>query len=481
MFTADELIIGGATMADVVEALGIPQDANDHHAGLLLHGSPFGDHDEQMAIGVSIQEYYIWDSTPSKDSCNDNHTPEWSTLEDQGLRQSPFGEHSASIHMDAELNVGLSMEEGTAGAFGGDMYVPPDVNMARSSSMSMPREDGAPVAGPSRFPGALGDSTGWHGGRADLSQTQTSCGDSVSLAIAPVTIDEDEGEDDLDTYDDGADGNEDDAFILDTDDDDSMHLVSNEGESAVLDDDVSIEATGDLPLVAPPLDRPITHSHTHAFYGNSGLTMPDVSRGQKRRADEDGEEDDADERAVKKARKGKAKDISQTKQKTKVNAKDTAKTKGNAKAKGKAKRKAKAKAGNAKIKVRGSGGQFPCLKPGCTKSFERITDRNRHLRSSCSKEKTGDLEKPRCSHCNKQFSRDDAVKRHIDDGACPALKQPPGESKQSGASSDGNDGKRKGGDKGGRGGGNGKGGRGGGRSGRGRGRGGRGRERGGHA
>ncbi|EED77129.1 predicted protein [Postia placenta Mad-698-R] len=399
--------------------------------------------------------------------------------------------------MDAELNVGLSMEEGTAGAFGRDMYVPPDVNMARSSSMSMPQEDGAPVAGPSRFPGALGDSTDRNGERADLSPIQTSRGDPVSLAIAPgllyaeqgattrrykVSIDEDDSEEEeLDAYDDGANDNkddaynEDDAFILDTDDED------NEVESADLDDDVNFEATGDLPLVAPPLDRPITHSHTRASYGNSGLTMPDVSRGQKRRADEDGEEDDADERAVKKARKGKAKDISQTKQKTKVNAKDTAKTKGNAKAKGKAKRKAKAKAGNAKIKVRGIGGQFPCLKPGCTKSFRRITDRNRHLRSSCSKEKTGDLEKPRCSHCNKQFSRDDAVKRHIDDGACPAYKQPPGESKESGASSDGNDGKRKGGDKGGRGGGNGKGGRGGGRSGRGRGRGGRGRGRGGHA
>lgn len=181
----------------------------------------------------------------------------------------------------------------------------------------MPEEHGAPIAGPSRFPGALGDSTGWHGERADLSHTQTSRGDLVSLAIAPgllyaeqgattneyeVSIDEDEGEDDLDTYDDGADGNEDDAFILDTNDDDSMHLVSNEGEPAILDDDVNIEATGDSPLVAPSLDRPITHSHTRASYGNSGLKMQDALRGQKRRADDDSEEDAANKKAVKKAR-----------------------------------------------------------------------------------------------------------------------------------------------------------------------------------
>ncbi|KAF9797518.1 hypothetical protein IEO21_10866 [Rhodonia placenta] len=476
MFAVDKLIIGGATIADVMETLESLQEA-DNQAEPPLDVAQLQDHDEQVAIGVSIQEYYSWDSAFTMDTCDDKHTQEWSMLEHERSNQSPVSEHNTTINADAELTVSLSMEEGTAGAFGGDMYVPPDVNIARSSSMSIPQEDGAPVAGPSRFPGALGDSSGRHGERPDLSPIQTSRGDPVSIAIAPgllyaeqgastnkyeVSNDEDEGEDDLDVYDDGAN----------TDDED------NEVESAVLDDDVNFEVTAHSPLVAPPLDRPITHSHTRASYGNSGLTMPDASRGQKRRADEDGEEDDADERAVKKARKGKAKDISQTKQKTKVKAKDTAKEKGKAKAKDKAKRKAKAKAGNEKIKVRGSGGQFPCLKPGCTKSFRRITDRNRHLRSSCSKGKPSDLEKPRCSHCNKQFSRDDAVKRHIDDGACPALKQPPGESK---ASSDGNDDKRKGGDKGGRGGGNGKGGRGGRRGGRGGRRGGRGGGKGGHA
>lgn len=61
MFAVDELIIGGATIADVMETLESLQEA-DNQAEPPLNVAQLQDHDEQVVIGVSIQEYYSWDS-----------------------------------------------------------------------------------------------------------------------------------------------------------------------------------------------------------------------------------------------------------------------------------------------------------------------------------------------------------------------------------------------------------------------------------
>ncbi|EED83121.1 predicted protein [Postia placenta Mad-698-R] len=330
--------------------------------------------------------------------------------------------------------------------------------------------------GPSRFPGALSYSVGRVGRSATSSTTQSVREDRelVSLAIAPgllyaeqeatteehtdpVHDDEDE-EEDLNGYNNGVENNsesedegEGETSILQRVNDNNALLVSNEDQSAIYDDDdddVSIGTAANFPLFAPPLDRPITHSKTRASCGNNGLTMPDASRGQKRRADEDGEDDDDDEKAMKRARKGKAKDTGQKKQKARAKAKRMTEAKGKAKA---SSTKNKAKAGNTKSE----GERFPCLQAGCDQTFGRQSESSRHFRCSCPKRDPDDLEKPPCPHCKEPLCRGDSVRRHIEEGACPALKQSPGESKESGASSDGNDGKCKGGDKGGRGGGKG--------------------------
>ncbi|EED85704.1 predicted protein [Postia placenta Mad-698-R] len=455
-----------------VDELGftIPQATATNAAeetGAQMHSHPVEDRDAQIAAGVSIEEDHRWELGFSMASYP----------EEERRAEAPVGEDSASINMDAELTLGLSMEEGTAGAYGGSMYIPPDMDVWWPSGAMMHEEDDVPMAGPSRFPGALSYPVGRVGGSATSFTTQLlrEDGAPVSTAIAPgllyaeqgaitteyaVSLDEDENEEDLDTCDDGADDNEDDTSILYTNEEDNTPLASNEDESAILDDDVNIEAAADLSLVAPP----ITRSHGRSACGNSTLMMPGASRGKKRRADEDGEDDEDDEKAVKKARKGKAKDTGQKKQKTKPKAKRTAKAKGKAKA---SSTKNKAKAGNTKSEEK----RFPCLQAGCDQTFGRQSESSRHFRCSCPKRDPDDLEKPPCPHCKAPLCRGDSVRRHIEEGACPALKQSPGESKESGASSDGNYGKRKGGDKGGRGGG--KHGRGGGKDGRGGGRGGR--------
>ncbi|EED83094.1 predicted protein [Postia placenta Mad-698-R] len=467
-----------------VDELGftIPQATATNAAeetGAQMHSHTVEDRDAQIAAGVSIEEDHRWELGFSMASYP----------KEERRSEAPVGEDSASINMDAELTLGLSIEEGTAEVYGGkivwhplvlgcaeilmsDQYIPPDMDAWWPSGAIMPQEDDAPMAGPSRFPGALSYSVGRVGRSATSSTTQSVRVDRelVSLAIAPgllyaeqeatteehtdpVHDDEDE-EEDLNGYNNGVEYNsesedegegEGDTSILQRVNENNALLVSNEDQSAI-DDDVSIETAANLPLFAPPLDRPITHSKTRASCGNNGLTMPDASRGQKRRADEDGEDDEGDEKAVavKRARKGKAKDTGQKKQKARAKAKRMTKAKASS-------TKNKAKAGNTKSE----GERFPCLQADCDQTFGRQSESSRHFRCSCPKRDPDDLEKPPCPHCKEPLCRGDSVRRHIEEGTCPVLKQSPGESKGSGASSDGNDGKRKGGDKGGRGGGKG--------------------------
>lgn len=56
-----------------------------------------------------------------------------------------------------------------------------------------------------------------------------------------------------------------------------------------------------------------------------------------------------------------------------------------------------------------------CTRPGCTSSFTRITDMERHLASV---HRAVDSNVNRCTFCQKQFSREDAVLRHEND-SCP--------------------------------------------------------------
>lgn len=56
-----------------------------------------------------------------------------------------------------------------------------------------------------------------------------------------------------------------------------------------------------------------------------------------------------------------------------------------------------------------------CTRDGCTSSFTRVTDMERHVASV---HRHGDTDANRCSFCRKVFSREDAVLRHEND-SCP--------------------------------------------------------------
>lgn len=56
-----------------------------------------------------------------------------------------------------------------------------------------------------------------------------------------------------------------------------------------------------------------------------------------------------------------------------------------------------------------------CPREGCSSSFTRITDMDRHISSV---HRAGDTDANRCSFCQKAFSREDAVLRHEND-SCP--------------------------------------------------------------
>lgn len=56
-----------------------------------------------------------------------------------------------------------------------------------------------------------------------------------------------------------------------------------------------------------------------------------------------------------------------------------------------------------------------CTRDGCTSSFTRVTDMERHVASV---HREGDTDANRCSFCRKAFSREDAVLRHEND-SCP--------------------------------------------------------------
>lgn len=56
-----------------------------------------------------------------------------------------------------------------------------------------------------------------------------------------------------------------------------------------------------------------------------------------------------------------------------------------------------------------------CPREGCSSSFTRITDMDRHISSV---HRAGDTDANRCTFCHKAFSREDAVLRHEND-SCP--------------------------------------------------------------
>lgn len=56
-----------------------------------------------------------------------------------------------------------------------------------------------------------------------------------------------------------------------------------------------------------------------------------------------------------------------------------------------------------------------CTRDGCTSSFTRVTDMERHVASV---HRQADTDANRCSFCRKAFSREDAVLRHEND-SCP--------------------------------------------------------------
>ncbi|OSX60974.1 hypothetical protein POSPLADRAFT_1146452 [Postia placenta MAD-698-R-SB12] len=480
VWEADEIVSSG-----VVDMLGASRDIKtnfDELIGSYQYNDPDVDRDAQVALGLYVEENEAWDLGSRMDpiSIDSDGTPGLSTTEEAWPIMLLLCHNNREISVDEEVATSIAMDEGTIEGDGAEFDITPSMHQS-SMALAFPG-DGTFSAGPSRFPGALDYTLSWAQGDPVPSMAQTTYGsrDSVSRTIDPgllwteqdhiateyaISLDDEDAEgnevleegDDDEVYDD-------DTSILHADSgDNDAPPVSNEDESAMFDDDVTIEAATNLPLFTPPLARPIMRSQTRASSDNNALAMPDASRGQKRRADEDGEDDDDNEKAVKRARKGKAKDTGQKKQKTKPKAKRTTKAKAKASS-----TKNKAEAGNTKSEEK----RFPCLQADCDQTFGRQSESSRHFRCSCPKRDPDDLEKPPCPHCKEPLCRGDSVRRHIEEGACPVLKQSPGESKESGASSDGNYGKRKGGDKGGRGGG---------KRGRGGGKGGRGGARGGHA
>ncbi|KAF9803234.1 hypothetical protein IEO21_09716 [Rhodonia placenta] len=361
----------GTVPHEISDTLGVPRDVVANLAELTrsqMNNNTLIDRDTQVALGLYMEGNDTWDlGTTMGAVMNDSGNMQGlSTTEEAESPTSPLSGKNTLINVDEEVAMSVAMEEGTVEEYGAGVVRQPSslrnpgiltsnhditLSMYQSSTASAYPGDGTPSAGPSRFPGALDYTLGWAQGDPIPSTTQSLYGsrDSVSRTIDPGLLwteqdhietkytslldDEDEeGNEDLEEGDDD-EVYDDDASILHAKDEDNAPLVSNEDDSAIVDDDgVSIEVAANLPLFAPFLDRRTTRSQTRSPCENNGLTMPDASRGQKRRADEDGEDDDDDEKAVKRARKRKAKDTGQMKQKTKPKAKRTAKAKGKAKA-----------------------------------------------------------------------------------------------------------------------------------------------------
>ncbi|EED83097.1 predicted protein [Postia placenta Mad-698-R] len=370
--------------ADTLVMFGLALGTDAHHSDRLIEAQTHAEcssaveHDEQIALGLSCEEEGEWMFESSWGSLFDNTTLHPSTGE-EGL---PVGN---------ELTATSS-----------PIYIPPNTYPPMLCDNPRPWVSDATLAGPSTFAGALGYPGGTADGRHTHSNRESShrIGDSVSYAIVPgllyaeqdtttteyaTTLHDEELQDSEDEsdFENEASSLHQDAFTFGEDKEDSASIEDGPPSA---DEDVEVE-TGSQPI-APTADQRITHSQTSASSSSNITSAKQNDKGKERAKPEPPDEHDVQSSKNSKKRKN-PHDGNDVDQPIPPKKKQT--------------RRKVAK------------GNWECPEPGCTWTFTREWDMERHWEWDCSARDPSLLKVAICSYCDAQLSRPDALKRHLRD------------------------------------------------------------------
>ncbi|KAF9809705.1 hypothetical protein IEO21_07298 [Rhodonia placenta] len=331
-------------------------------------------YDEQVALGLTFEEDE-WVFESSWRSLFDSTTLHSSTDEviDENRRAATSSPIVSEYPWDDEYDV---------------LYIPPDTHAPMLCDYPRHWVFDATLAGPSTFPGALGHPGGTAGGRNTPSSTESSyrIGDSVSYAIVPGLLHAEQGTTTIEHT-----TTLHDEELQDSGDKDNFEMGASLLHREVFAFNEDKEHSASIEDGPPPANEDV---ETCASSSSKITSVKQNDKGKERAKPEPPNEHNAQSSKNSKKRKNPhdGHDVDQPIPPKKKHAR----------------RKA-------------AKGNWECPEPGCTWTFTREWDMERHWEWDCSARDPSLLKVAICSYCDAQLSRPDALKRHLRD-TCPVKK-----------------------------------------------------------